>query len=61
MHPQSWGGPWEAESPHETLTQDQLHGAVCFIPVYREQKEIKGVYNHPWKGKIQANSRLQGL
>lgn len=60
-HFQRWAGPWEAECPRETLTQDWPQGAACFVPVYGEQREIKGIYNHPQKGKIQANSRLQGL
>lgn len=45
---QSWAGPWEAECPRATLAQDTpqdwVQGADCFIPIYGEQKDIKGIY-----------------
>lgn len=51
----------ELPFPGQRHPKDQLQGAVCFILVHGKQKEIKDIYNRPWKGKIQANGRLQGL
>lgn len=48
-HFQSWAGPWEAQFPmkHSPRTGHRVLSAS-----YGEQKEVKGVYNHPWKSKI---------